>query len=757
MHPLVAGYDELRLRIDRQQAGGYRVFASTRDAEASRNFELPFSDLELENFILRVSRPRGRRRVNTSAMDEARRIGGGLFTALFDGEVHALYRDTRAQARLRGRGVRITLCLSGSPDLIDVPWEYLFDEPDFLAMSAFTPVVRYLDLPRAHRPLLVTSPLRVLGVVSNPSEYEQLDVERERANLTRALAEVIDAGVVELRWLDRPTLGSLLRALQTETFHALHYIGHGTYDHDADRGVLLFEDETGWARAVSGDKLGMVLHDFSSLRLAVLNACEGARTSRADPFAGVAGSLVQRDIPAVVAMQFEISDEAAIVFAGGFYTPLAAGAPVDASLAGARLAMLAERSDDIEWGTPALFMRVPDGRIFELGKPPGAAAARTVVRTGGAADTAGPGRERGRRVLAGSAVTALVAAGVGAAVLLDGGSSAASRASTATAPPFTIVYQPPWRPATRPATGTFALRREPGDPTGPRSGIAELTRGPAMLAAGALMLSDRIPGGPPPALVKRYGRPTISAAAQVARDPGRRYTWSTTDTVVVAYVLALRTGDGAIICAAPPPAAVTLSTCGAAATIARTAAGAQTLPPGPDQQLARAARGAMAPVVSARAGMTHARGALPARVRAAEAVARTESRAIARLRRLAPPSRYQPPLTRLATALTAEAASFTTLARAARSSDRALYARDVASVTSASRGVSAADRELGSYRLGLPLLGALRLAGPPPVAATSPLSASSSTETTPARSSSTTPYTPPPPSVVSSTTTTPFS
>ena len=71
----------------------------------------------------------------------------------------------------------------------------------------------------------------------------------------------------------------------------------------------------------------MILRDFSSLRLAILNACEGARTSRSDPFAGVAGSLVQRDIPAVVAMQFEISDEAAIVFAGEFYEQLAAGSP----------------------------------------------------------------------------------------------------------------------------------------------------------------------------------------------------------------------------------------------------------------------------------------------------------------------------------------------------------------------------------------------------------------------------------------------
>jgi CHAT domain/SIR2-like domain len=381
MRPLVEDYDELRLRIDRGEPGSYRVFASTRSAETSTTFQLPFNDLEIENFILKVSRPRGRRRVDTSAIGDARRFGGGLFKALFRDQAYGLYHDALAEARSQGRGVRITLCLSGSPELIHVPWEYLFDDPDFLAVSAFTPVVRYLDLPRAHRPLLVEPPLRLLGVVSSPADYEQLDVERERNNLQSALSDLIEAGAVELDWLDRPTLGCLLGALQTQTFHALHFIGHGAYDRDAERGVLLFEDESGWARPVSGDKLGMILHDFSSLRLAMLNACEGARTARTDPFAGVAGSLVRRDIPAVVAMQFEISDEAAIVFAGGFYQPLAAGFPVDASIAAARLAMLAERTDDIEWGTPVLFMRVPDGRIFDLDDHRGGTAAIRAVRS----------------------------------------------------------------------------------------------------------------------------------------------------------------------------------------------------------------------------------------------------------------------------------------------------------------------------------------------------------------------------------------
>jgi CHAT domain/SIR2-like domain len=367
MRPALGAYDALRIRIDRQEGASYRVLASTQSAEASASFQLPFNQLEIENFILKVSRPRGRRRIDKSAIDDARRFGGDLFRALFHSQIYGLYHDALATSRGENRGVRITLCLSGAPELIDVPWEYLFDDPDFLAVSEFTPIVRYLDLPRAHRPLLVEPPLRLLGVISSPAEYEQLDVERERENLERALAGLISAGAVELHWLERPTLRALLKALKSQTFHAVHYIGHGTYDTGTERGVLLFEQDDGWAHPVSGDELGLILRDVSSLRLAILNACEGARTSRSDPFAGVAGSLVQRDIPAVVAMQFEISDEAAIVFAGEFYEQLAEGRPVDASLSAARLAMLAERSGDIEWGTPVLFMRVPDGRIFDLG------------------------------------------------------------------------------------------------------------------------------------------------------------------------------------------------------------------------------------------------------------------------------------------------------------------------------------------------------------------------------------------------------
>ena len=371
MGQLVEGYDVLRVRIDRRADRSYRAFVSTWAGEGSVSFELPFETFEVETFVGDIRRGGSSLAIRSSAVEDAKRFGGELFKALFHGRARDLYTDAMAHARGRDCGLRITLCLSDAPELIAIPWEFLFDDPDFLAMSAFTPIVRYLDLPRGHRSLRGELPLRILAVVSDPADYERLDVELERDNLERALAGLTGSRAVELHWLQSPTPAGLLKTLRTQPFHVLHYIGHGEYDREAESGVLLLEDDGGWAEPVTGDRLGMILHDFTSLRLAVLNTCGRVRGAAVglertdDPFVGVAGSLVQRDIPAVVAMQFEITDQAAISFASGFYAALAAGSPVDASVAASRLSMLAQRGDDIEWGTPVLFMRVPDGRIFD--------------------------------------------------------------------------------------------------------------------------------------------------------------------------------------------------------------------------------------------------------------------------------------------------------------------------------------------------------------------------------------------------------
>jgi hypothetical protein len=111
----------------------------------------------------------------------------------------------------------------------------------------------------------------------------------------------------------------------------------------------------------------------------------------------VAQSLMQQGIPAVVAMQFEVTDEAAIAFAQRFYEVLAAGHLVDTAVAEARKAIFGQ-GHEVEWGTPVLYLRSSEGHIFDLepvAEP--AHAARTTERGEHAADERRPDRRPAAR------------------------------------------------------------------------------------------------------------------------------------------------------------------------------------------------------------------------------------------------------------------------------------------------------------------------------------------------------------------------
>lgn len=363
----IPSYDELKLRIGPAEGGAYQVVAFGPDGStASGTFSLPFDETQLDNFVLRVGRPRrGGRAYRSSQMEDAKHFGSQLFDALINGAVHDVYLGARRVAEQNDKGLRVTLYLTDVPALMEVPWEFLYDRPGFLAQSIYTPVVRSLDLKTVRPPRQLTLPLRILGVVSCPVGFDTLDVESEQRNLAQALGPLQREGMVELRWLERATLGALNDVVSSpEDVHVLHYIGHGAYDARTESGILVLENSDGQPHEVTGEELGSLLQDERSLRLVVLNSCEGARASHVDPFSGAASSLVECGIPAVVGMQFEITDEAAITFAGRLYSALVQGFPIDAALAQSRKAIFAA-GNDTEFGTPVLFLRTGDARLFD--------------------------------------------------------------------------------------------------------------------------------------------------------------------------------------------------------------------------------------------------------------------------------------------------------------------------------------------------------------------------------------------------------
>jgi hypothetical protein len=343
-----------------------RVFDSPA-GQASAEFKLPFSELELENFVLRMGRPRsGVRRVDSTEMEAVKGCGERLFRAVFTDDVYACFLRSRDAALEEEKGLRVRLHID-VPEFHDYPWEFLYNAHlnQFLALSKDTPVVRYLELPYPVQPLTVQPPLKILVMISSQEGFPPLNVEEEWKRLSNALAPLIRRGLVNLDRLKDPTLSALQQHLRRGEYHIFHFIGHGKFSEHKQDGMLLLEEENGKGRPVSGQYLGTVLHDHHSLRLVVLNACEGARTSQEDPYAGVAQTLVLQGIPAVIAMQFEILETAAITFAQEFYGAVADGFPVDAAVSEARKAIFA-RGNDVEWGTPVLYMRTPQGVIFEI-------------------------------------------------------------------------------------------------------------------------------------------------------------------------------------------------------------------------------------------------------------------------------------------------------------------------------------------------------------------------------------------------------
>ena len=188
----------------------------------------------------------------------------------------------------------------------------------------------------------------------------------------------MDNAAVQLEWLESVTLSELDRRIAApDELHVIHYIGHGAYDEKGTQaGILVLEDARGRPHEVTGEELGGLMRDERSLQLVVLNSCEGVRASHVDPFSGVASSLLRCGLPAVIGIQTEITDEAAITFSDRLYTALAQGFPIDAALAQARRAIFAA-GRDVEFGTPVLFMRVADGRLFDVdGAPPPSPAGR---------------------------------------------------------------------------------------------------------------------------------------------------------------------------------------------------------------------------------------------------------------------------------------------------------------------------------------------------------------------------------------------
>lgn len=295
--------------------------------------------------------------------DELEALGSALYDALFPRSVARAfsrsYSELSPDAHLR---LRLVI---RPPELNILPWELVYD-PDqefFLAARQTYPVVRFFesDTPSTNQP--VPRPLQVLYVTAQPSDLPPLDVSLSQAALQTALGRQAEVTV-----LAEATPARLREALRQPRFHILHFDGHAWFDPDQHQGYLGLQDEQGQSQPLSGEMLASYMAG-STVRLVTLAACESGMDANDRRYSGIAYQLMKASgLPAVVAMQFRVPDEAAIAFTQGFYSALADNLPVDEAVAQGRLAILeklgSQPFNSPAWGTPVLFLRTPDGYIL---------------------------------------------------------------------------------------------------------------------------------------------------------------------------------------------------------------------------------------------------------------------------------------------------------------------------------------------------------------------------------------------------------
>lgn len=384
------GYDEFTVRISGRE-GIFTVEANSSEGEASAPFELPWRESDLRQCLRIVERSRGVSSlgypadavVKESISEETVRglgfgelkpagtiekFGRELFQALLPKDLLSLYRTCRNKVNEDDRrGLRMRLDVDVA-ELATLPWEYLYDEAEgkYVNLSVWTPITRYVKRGQPQPKLTTKLPLKILGMISSPLDLPQLDVEKERERMTTAVEHVVKSGLISLTWIPGQTWSDLQEWMSKDAWHVFHFIGHGGFDERRQEGLIELADEHGNARHMSASDLGMFLADQKSLRLAVLNSCEGGRASKENVFSSSAATLMRCGIPAVVSMQYEITDLAALEFSRAFYDALAEGSAVDAAVQKARKAIRMSSQDSLEWGTPVLHMRSTDGALFRI-------------------------------------------------------------------------------------------------------------------------------------------------------------------------------------------------------------------------------------------------------------------------------------------------------------------------------------------------------------------------------------------------------
>src|SRR5262245_55457449 len=315
------------------------------------------------------------------------RLGKQLADRLLPvGTVRNLFQESVRKVGMDG-GVRLRLIIR-DPLLARLPWEYSYlplregeeGYNHFLVLNARVSMVRHIPMTEPWPSIAPaeTERLRLAALLSNPQNagFPKLKLKKEKKVIEEALRD-FSVEDVTVEWepvIEDATLADLRNALLRKP-DFFHFAGHGEFqEQDVDwktgeyKGagniVLVKDKESRSAEYLKASDLAREL-TVAGVRVAVLGACESGRQDGVSPWTGVSPALIAGGVPAVIGMQFEVEDTAAIAFSKSFYTSLAAGLSIDEAVHVGRLATLDNGAEKgVEWGVPVLYLRAFDGVVF---------------------------------------------------------------------------------------------------------------------------------------------------------------------------------------------------------------------------------------------------------------------------------------------------------------------------------------------------------------------------------------------------------
>ncbi len=243
--------------------------------------------------------------------------------------------------------------------IVKLPWEFLYypDDNTFLGTDPRVALSCSYEnwLNNEINGYATTDlPLRVLFVHAHPNDLKDVGFTDF---MPEKLAEL--GQNVQINELKNPMPDEILQALKQKP-HVFHFLGHGK------PGFLALRDtQDGKALWFADQSLSDQLRE-GDVKLTVLQSCQGGTQTNDAPFAGTAAQLVQRHIPAVVAIRYPILQPLAWNFFKTFYGRLAHGDPVDVAVQAGRemLSVLGETHSSRDFGGPVLWTRLKAGQLF---------------------------------------------------------------------------------------------------------------------------------------------------------------------------------------------------------------------------------------------------------------------------------------------------------------------------------------------------------------------------------------------------------